>query len=151
MEKCYLLHVRIGGQPSKSRIAEAAKEIQSLVKEMSPDHQLAYTSSDGGTFAFLIKTSLPPSIVVERINSPGSDERDAPVIPSPLQHGDSLLVMEIGESLACMGNTRVQNWVYAHCPRTNRPGERKQVASDAPKEPSKLASQLDAIKGKLRR
>jgi hypothetical protein len=152
MEKCYLLHVNLGGKPSKSRIAEAAQQINTLVAQLSPDHQLAYTSGDGSTFGFFLKSSRRAGQIAHRINSPVSNDQDpaqaAP--PSPLRNDDSLLVMEIGEDVSMVGKTRDQAWFQYHRPTPMQ----KLKASSAigrgkPQVESKLASELERLKGKF--
>jgi hypothetical protein len=152
MEKCYLLHVNLGGKPSKSRIAEAAQQINTLVEQLSPDHQLAYTSGDGSAFGFFLKSSRRAGQIAHRINSPVSDDKDpaqaAP--PSPLRNDDSLLVMEIGEDVSMVGKTRVQAWFQYHRPT---PMQRHKAAPATerrkPQVQGKLASQLEQLKGKF--
>lgn len=150
MEKCYLLHVNLGGKPSKSRIAEAAQQINTLVEQLSPDHQLAYTSGDGSAFGFFLKSSLRAGQIAHKINSPGSNDPNPAQVaaPSPLRNDDSLLVMEIGEDVSMVGKTRVHAWFQYHRPT---PMQRASTASGRgrPQVQSKLASQLQQLKGKF--
>mgnify|MGYP003385860976 CR=1 FL=1 len=147
LEKCFLIHVNLGGKPSKARIAEAARQIKPLVSEISPDHQLAYTSGDGSTFGFLIKSTLTANQITYRVNSPGKFETfGSTVIPSPLLHDDSLLVLEIGDDVSGVGKTRVQAWFQHHRPTT---GLKSQAASGAGLGQSQLADQLAKIKDKI--
>ena len=116
LEKCFLIHVNLGGKPSKARIAEAARQIKPLVSEISPDH-------------------------------PGSVETfGGAVMPSPLLHDDSLLVLEIGDDVSGVGKTRVQAWFQHHRPTT---GLKSQAASGAGLGQSQLADQLAKIKDKI--
>jgi len=104
IEKCYLVHVNLGGKPSSARIKEAASQIKALVTELSPDHQLAYTSGDGSTFGFFINSHLKSGQITGRINSPGGDDafRETRLLPSPLRTDDSMLVLEIGEDVSAL-------------------------------------------------
>ncbi len=152
MEKCYLLHVNLGGKPAKSRIAEAAQQINTLVEQLSPDHQLAYTSGDGSTFGFFLKSSLRAGQIAHKVNSPVSNEPNpAQVAPSsPLRNDDTLLVMEIGEDVSMVGKTRIQAWFQYHRPTPMRRLTASAVTGRGkPIVQSKLASQLEPLKGKL--
>jgi hypothetical protein len=145
---CYLLHVNLGSKPSKARISEAATQIKSIISEISPDHRLAYTSGDGSTFGFFLKSSLTASQICHRVNSPGGDNDRGKVIASPLRHEDSVLALEIGDDVSGIGKTRVQAWFQHRRPTTNR-ASKPQAASDAATSPSQLADQLAKIKDKL--
>jgi hypothetical protein len=152
IEKCFLLHISLGGKPSRTRIAEAAKQIKAIVEEISPDHQLAYTSGDGSAFGFLLKSTLSANQIAHRVNSPGSDDDPAQtkrMAPgSPILHDDSLLVLEIGDDVNGVGKTRVQAWFQHHRPSRAT----KSVAAHGESTgPSQLADQLAKIKDKLGR
>lgn len=150
MERSYLLHVNLGGKPSKSRIAEAAQQIKALVEQLSPDHQLAYTSGDGSAFGFFLKSSLRAGQIAHRVVSPTlNDPKPAQVAPpSPLRNEDGLLVLEIGTDVSEVGKSRVQAWFQHHRP-TPDPGVRASTGRGKPQEQSQLASQLEQLKGKL--
>lgn len=145
IEKRYLLHVNIRGKPSMTRIAEAAKQINELVSQLSPDHQLAYTSGDGGTFGFLLKSRLWAHQIANHITSPGTSL--GPIIPSSLRQEDSILVLEVGEDMSEIGMGKVQAWFQHHRPTTQ--ASQEQAVSGEGKVPGKLASQLAKIKDKL--
>ena len=149
-EKCFLLHINLGGKPSRTHIAQAAQQIKALVSEISPDHQLAYTSGDGSAFGFFLKSSLKAWQIAHRINSPGSDDPKPRLIApgSPILHDDSLLVLEIGEDVSGFGKTKVQAWFRFHRPSPIREAK-PQSASDEPKAQTQLASQLAKTKDKL--
>jgi hypothetical protein len=150
LERCYLIHISLGGKPSAVRIAEAASGIKKLVSELSPEHQLAYTSKDGTTFGFFMKSKQEAWIVARKIISPGDDAFPKPkkIIPSPLRADDQMLVLEIGMSNAGTQNTRSPTWLEFHHPKSTKalkPGS-------APAESTgqgQLATQLGAIKDKL--
>ena len=150
MERCYLLHVNLGGKPSKSRIAEAAQQIKTLVERLSPDHQLAYTSGDGSAFGFFLKSSLRAGEIAHRVHSPGSNDPNPAQVapPSPLRNEDSLLVLEIGADVSEIGKNRVQAWFQHHRPTSN-PGAKASTGRGKPQGQSQLASQLEQLKGKF--
>ncbi len=149
-EKCYLLHVNLGGKPSKTRIKEAATQIKELVSQLSPDNQLAYTSGDGSTFGFLLKSRLWASQIAYGIYSPGENMTSLdpkPIIPSPLRHEDSLLVLEVGDDVSDIGKAKIRAWFQHH--RTTKSASRSQAASGEGRTQGQLADQLAKIKDKL--
>jgi len=150
MERCYLLHVNLGGKPAKSRIAEAAQQIKKLVERLSPDHQLAYTSGDGSAFGFFLKSALRAGDIAHKIHSPSSSDPTTSELapPSPLRNEDSLLVLEIGADVSEIGKNRVQAWFQHHRPTPN-PGAKASPVRGKPLEQSQLASKLEQLKGKF--
>lgn len=139
-EKCYLLHIKLGDKPNAYRIQSAATRIKELVAELSPDHQLAYTSGDGGTFGFFLKSSLWAHQIASCIHTPNG--------PSPLLREDSLIVVEIGKDFSDWGRGKAGTWLKYHHPESN-PASKSQVVSGEDKAKSQLASQLAAIKEKV--
>jgi hypothetical protein len=87
---------------------------------------------------------------VQNINSPGEMSTTfdlKPVVPSPLRHEDSLLVLEIAEDIAVLGKSKVRAWFQHHRP-TNQALKSQVASAEAPKQ-SQLANQLAKIKDKL--
>lgn len=144
-EKRFLVHINLGGKPSKDRIREAATQIKAIVADLSPSHQLAYTSGDGGTFGFFILSALKAIQLTVRINNPGTEDSRR---PSPLRTEDSLMVVEIGTDGASIGKTRVASWFKFHRPDTS-PAAESEAAVDEPQAQGQLASQLAALKDKI--
>lgn len=151
-EKSFLIHISLSGNLTDTRLKEAATQIKGIINELSPDNQLAYTSGEGSTFGFLIKSRLWASQITARINSPGEDStvlNPAPVIPSPLRPGDNLLVLEIGDDLSQIGNSKVLAWFQHHRGSQAFKAVSAQSVSGEGREQSQLAGKLAKIKGKL--
>lgn len=72
----YLVHVRIGkGTPALNRIKIAAEGVQRVLESLTigkGNCQLAYTSHDGASFGFLIKTTRYASAIRAPLESPGT-------------------------------------------------------------------------------
>lgn len=119
----YLVHVRIGkGTPALNRIKIAAEGVQRVLESLTigkGNCQLAYTSHDGASFGFLIKTTRYASAIRAQLESPGTTfdkpfAEPTPRIPPPLLGEDSILVVEVGEDFNCYGFTRATAWLEHH-------------------------------------
>lgn len=150
MERCYLVHINLGGKPSEKRITETGMAIKKLLGDLSPDHHLAYTSKDMTAFGIFIKSDLAAYRVVNRVISPGANSSHlrGRVIPSPLRFEDSVMVLEIGQENHGTENTRSPTWLELHHPKSNL-ASKFAAASSVTSSPSQLASQLAEIKGKF--
>jgi hypothetical protein len=146
MEKTYLLTVTIGGKPTRHRIAEAASGVKSVLKTLSPDHKLVYTSGDGTAFGFLLKSELRAHQIGWHIYSPGTE--GGRVIPCPLQNDDQFLILELGTECSGVAPSTVGSWLRFHRP-SRSPAASHEVGAAESKGQSQLASQLAAIKGKI--
>lgn len=120
----YLVHIRIGSAktPTSSRIAEAAEGVKKVLEFLAPGKgncQLAYTSHDGATFGFLLKTTRFAGAIRAQLESPGKshdllDRTPQPMIRPPLTGDDSILVVELGEDMSTLGFTRAGTWLQHH-------------------------------------
>ena len=146
MEKTYLLTVTIGGKPTRQRIAEAAGGVKNVLKTLSPDHKLVYTSGDGTAFGFLLKSELRADQVAWHIYSPGTE--GGRLIPCPLQNDDQFLVLEVGAECSGVAPSTIGAWLRFHRPSRN-PGASPAIGAAESKGQSQLANQLAAIKGKV--
>lgn len=120
-EKRFLVHIRIGSAaPSRQRLIDACPAVKATIERLSNGNcQLAYTSSDGGTFGYLLKTSKPSAMIRAEIegtsNKPPKYGEDEPMPPSsPLLNDDCILVLEIGEDFAGHGFSRAWTWLQRH-------------------------------------
>jgi hypothetical protein len=119
IKRNFLIHVRIGqGKPDLSRIKSAASNFQQILKDISEDLQLAYTSHDGATFGFFIKSKKKADQIRLIIESPGKTDIDGrhltSVTGSPLLNDDSMLVLEIGDDFSGRGFSRAWTWLQHH-------------------------------------
>ena len=116
-QRRYLVHIRLGGsKPTLERIRETAPGIKSILEQISGgDCQLAYTSHDGSSFGFLLKTGLHATAVVRRLQGPDRDDSwahpDEPVQGSPLRHEDQVLVIEIAEDFHGVRMGKAATWL----------------------------------------
>ena len=107
--KKYIVIIRLGeAVPSKERVMEAVPKIKAEIEGISKkDCQLAFTTPDGSTFGFLLKTSIPAGVIHARLCGDTTKDRR----PSILRNEDSILVVEVGDDLAGMGFSRAWTWL----------------------------------------
>lgn len=121
----YLVHVRLGaGKPALNRIKQAAEGVQEVLERLAlgkGNCQLAYTSHDGASFGFLVKTTRYAAGIRDQLESPGKsfgswrhDDKPEPRISPPLLGEDAFLVVEVGEDSSCYGLTRAGAWLQHH-------------------------------------
>jgi hypothetical protein len=126
----YLVHVRLGAgdRPTDHRIATAATSIQKILDALAPgtgNLKLAYTSHDGATFGFLIKTNQSARSILAELLSPGNDtwtglghERKSKTkgvsVSPPLLNEDSVLITEIGSDFVGQGFSKAWTWLQHH-------------------------------------
>ena len=124
----YLVHVRLGaGKPPTSyRLQTAAagiKEILEAIAFGTGNLKLAYTSHDGATFGFLIKTYKSSDSIMAELQSPGNDswtplgrehKSKTEGISPPLLNDDSVLIVEIGDDFIGHGFSKAWTWLQHH-------------------------------------
>lgn len=108
----FLVHIRLGKDvPTKERLIQTAPKIQAILREISNDEfKLAWTSADGGSFGYFLKTSLDATGISKRLISLGRyDQRD-----NPLHSDDSMIIIELGKDLAGCGFSQGWTWLQHH-------------------------------------
>jgi len=83
------------------------------------EYQLAYTSHDGATFGFFLKTHLVSAQIRGKIASPGKErdimDRNSPApLGSPFLNDDAMLVLELGPDFSGIGLSRGWTWLQHH-------------------------------------
>jgi hypothetical protein len=128
--RCFLVHIRLGQkQPERGRIAEAAPLIQDAIQKVSKgEFQLAYTSHDGTTMGFFVRTPMAGGSIRAALEGSSrayeyfsEKEWDAarakgerPKLESPLSNEDSILILELGPHFTGQGFSRAQTWLQHH-------------------------------------
>lgn len=107
----YLVHIRLGaGKPATNRVERSAAGVKEILVRLSlgkNNCQLAYTSHDGASFGFFLKTTRYAAAIRNVLESPG-------VGPHPLLDEDSILIVEIGEDFKGHGFSRAWTWLQHH-------------------------------------
>lgn len=120
--KRFLIHVRIGGDRfTTQRLQEVAVYVQETLSRISGgDCQLAYTSSDGGTFGFLIATKKHANAILRALESPheGRHDPEAAIKVSALLGGDMILIVELGDDYAERHLGKAGTWLHHHSSST---------------------------------
>lgn len=107
--KRYLIHIRLDDHTfSAQRAAEIGKTVKEMIAHISKDnHELAYITRDGSSFAFLVKTKLPAGAIMSILE--GTQwEGDRTAI---LSKGDKVLILEIGEDFSGLGFSKAWTWL----------------------------------------
>jgi hypothetical protein len=119
--KRYLVQIKFGGDVSlRERIAQSAPMLQNHIHQLSRgEFQLAWTSDDGGSFAFLMVCDMPAGFIRSQLQSPGIadwERRQGRLARegSALTSVDSIMVVEIGEDFSCEGFARAGTWLQRH-------------------------------------
>ena len=116
-EQRYLVHIRLGGTvPVRDRLAKDVPGIKTILEQISSGVcQLAYSSQDGGSFGFLVRTHLHATKIIRKLESPGDSsffpDPNKPIKSSPLSNDDQLLVLEIGDDFSSRGMGRAGTWL----------------------------------------
>ncbi|MHB8549450.1 MAG: hypothetical protein ACYDB8_00555 [Acidiferrobacterales bacterium] len=101
----YLIHIRIRGPLTKSRIAVSAQAALDALKPIAvaPQELIpAYTSSDAGSFAFLIKTTDYAKGIRSKLDL------------SYDLAAEQILVVEIGQETAALNLGLAERWLQHH-------------------------------------
>jgi hypothetical protein len=121
--KRYLVHIKFGGDvPLRERIMQSAPILQGHISRLSHGKcQLAWTSDDGGSFAFFMLCDMPAGFIRNQLQSPGiADwERRPGRLPregSALTNADSIFVIEVGEDFSAEGFGRAWTWLQHNQP-----------------------------------
>lgn len=121
--KRYLVHIRIGsGKPPLHRIKQAAAGVKEVLESLTVgtgNCKLAYTTQDGSSFGYFIKTNRHAGAIRAQLECPGNPdnhllENPKPHIPPPLLGEDSILVIEIGEDFSGNGFSKAWTWLQHH-------------------------------------
>lgn len=102
--KRYIAIVQFRSDSTLSRLGKDAPEVISLLKRLSNgENELAFTSNDGKTFGYFLKTTVPHFLKAEFEKCTGT--RD----------GDAMLVFEAGKLIAgSVGFSRAFTWLQRH-------------------------------------
>lgn len=111
--KRYMVVIQLAG--NRAEVMEKARDsvpkIKTLIEQYSNNEcQLAFTTSDGSTFAYLLKTKTPIHVVRKALYG----ELDSSRGPSMLLASDKFLGLEIGESTDGRGLSRAWTWLEHH-------------------------------------
>jgi hypothetical protein len=114
--KRYLVQIKFGGDvPLRERIAQSAPVLQNHIHQLSRgEFQLAWTSDDGGSFAFLMVCDMPAGFIRGQLQSPGISGRLPREGSALTSGGDSIMVLEIGKDFSCEGFGRAGTWLQRH-------------------------------------
>ncbi len=106
----------------RERVIESARGIKTLIESMSRGEcKLAWTSTDGGSFAYFLRCEKAARWIYNEIMTPGQHgpghgryDPDEVVQSSPMRRGDSLLVVELGEDYYGLGFSNAWTWLQHH-------------------------------------
>ncbi len=103
---------RLGREANiKQRVIESAPKIKSVIESLSRNEcQLAFTTSDGSTFGYLLKTSAS----TQSIRAALFGTSDKSTGTSPLLSDDNYLIVEVGQDFDSVGFSRAWNWIGHH-------------------------------------
>jgi hypothetical protein len=109
--KRYLIIVRFGPEePIRTRALKSVPEFVKIIERFAgKELQLAFTSRDGSTFGYLLKTSTPLRIIHRALfgedNSPGT---------AALLRNDDFFAVEVGAEIDGRGFSRAWTWLQHH-------------------------------------
>lgn len=112
-KKTYIAIIRIGGEPgelmAKVRIAAPAV-LKNIERISSGEFQLAFTTRDGTSFAYLLRTHKMVGVIRALICGNAEIEDG----PAALRADDTILILEVGETYDGLGFSRAWTWLQHH-------------------------------------
>lgn len=107
--KRYFVYVHFRSA-SKERLVASAKALQLVMKAYFEDaFKMAFFSQDA--IAFFLKTSMHPHGINAALVSP--DRQKVSIHGDPIQTGDELLILEIGEGFSARNLGAAEGWLSA--------------------------------------
>ena len=109
--KRFIMIIRFGtDEPLRTRVKESAPKIKDIIEQYCPDeYQLAFTTNDGSTFAYVIKTKTNIHTISKVLRG---TLRDGPQT-SILLDDDFYLFAELGKDFSG-SHSKAATWFQHH-------------------------------------
>ena len=106
----YLAVIRLGEQPDRARIVEAARHTKRTIEGLSDgDCVVAFTTPSADVFAWFLNTERSAGEVCDALYTIRGSS-------TPLLNSDSVLVLPIARGIAAQGFSKAWNWLDHHRP-----------------------------------